>query len=119
LAEHRVKGPIVTTRSDKDTAVGRYYPRGAQIKRQLLLDDLPPYPRYGGVGTFGFQGLGSVAHDLPVRAAEAAYGFHGGSVYNVDASKVITEGSGPSGAHSDIAHPQIAHLQWQAAMAAL
>ena len=117
LADGLVKGPVVTTRSDHDTAVGRLYPLGAKIKRQYLLDP-PVFPQYGGVGAFGFQGLGAVAQDLPVRAATRPYGFEAGTVYNVNATRVIAHGTGPSGAHSDIAHPEIVHLQWQAATAA-
>ena len=49
-----VRGPIVTTRSSHDTAVGRFYPLGAQIRKQLVLGD--QLPAYGGIGSFGIQG---------------------------------------------------------------
>jgi hypothetical protein len=45
---------------------------------------------------------------------ESVYGFRGGRVYNLDASGFINEGSGASGAHSDIAKPAVAHAFWQA-----
>src|SRR3546814_1454177 len=54
-------GPIVTTRSVHDTAVGKYYPMGARLSGSRTLAELP---KYGGVGSFGLQGLGSQAHDL-------------------------------------------------------
>lgn len=117
VADRLVNGPVVTTRSDHDTAVGRLYPLGARIKRQYLLDP-PAFPKYGGVGAFGFRGLGSAAQDMFVGAVTRQYGFQPGTIYNVDATRVIKDGEPPSGAHSDIAHPEIAHLQWQAATAA-
>ena len=49
-----VRGPIVTTRSTHDTAVGRFYPIGAQIRQQLVLGN--DFPAYGGIGSFGIQG---------------------------------------------------------------
>ena len=56
----------MTTRSSHDSAVGRFYPLGAQIKRQLVLgNDLPAY---GGIGAFGIQGVGKV-EDMPMRPA--------------------------------------------------
>ena len=61
-----VRGPIVTTRSTHDTAVGRLYPLGAQVKKQLVLgNDLPAY---GGIGSFGIQGAKGI-EDMPMRAA--------------------------------------------------
>jgi hypothetical protein len=55
LSSRLVRGPIVTTRSKFDTAVGRFYPMGARIKQQLVLGN-EKYPEYGGIGTFGIQG---------------------------------------------------------------
>ena len=34
---------------------------------------------------------------------------------NLDATEVIKNGTGPSGAHSDICHPAVAQTVWQAA----
>src|SRR3546814_19343642 len=45
----QVRGPIVTTRSVHDTAVGRYYPMGARLSGSRPLAELPTY---GGVGSF-------------------------------------------------------------------
>jgi len=110
-----VGGPIVTTRSTFDHAVGTFFPLGARLGNDLLLgQDLP---KFGGVGTFGIRGTPTKAtHDLSVLNADAEYGFDGGQIYNIDASTVIRHGGWPSGAHSDIAHAQIAHLFWQAAL---
>ena len=116
LSDRLVNGPVVTTRSAHDTAVRRFYPLGAQLKKQYLLDP-PRYPQYGGVGCHGLQGLAPAAQDLPIRGPAHPYGFQKDVVYNLDATRVIANGSGPSGAHSDIAHLEVAHVQWQAALA--
>jgi len=113
-----VKGPIVTTRSKFDTAVGRYYPQGAKLKRQYVLVDTT-FPKYGGVGSFGIQGTAAQPQDLPIKPPTSAYGFKGGSIYNVEASRVIKASDGPSGAHSDIAHPEVAHIFWEAVLSGL
>ena len=108
-----VRGPIVTTRSSHDNAVGRFYPLGAQVRQQLVLgNDLPAY---GGIGTFGIQGQPG-AVDLPMRAATFAYGFQPGTIYNLESSAIICNGGGASGAHSDIAHPEVAHAFWAAVL---
>lgn len=108
-----VRGPLVTTRSTHDTAVGRFYPLGAQLKRQLVLGG--DYPAYGGIGTFGIQGIAGV-EDMAMQSARFAYDFSDGRVYNLEASDIIRHGDGASGAHSDIAHPEVAHAFWGAVL---
>ena len=53
----RVAGPIITSQSTFDTAVGRFYPLGAGAARQV---DFAPgqLPKYGAVGAFGLRGPG-------------------------------------------------------------
>ena len=113
VADKRVKGPIVTTQSKRDTAVGAFYPIAAGIALQVAF--APGHlPKYGGLGAFGIQGPGLTTHDLVMGDAAHAYGFEGGHVYNLEATGVIKEGGGASGAHSDIARPEVAHAMWQA-----
>jgi len=113
-----VQGPIVTTRSTFDHAVGTFFPLGAKLGDERLLDD--ELPEFGGVGAFGIQGTAaSTTHDMPVLNASADYSFDAGQIYNIDASKVICHGNWPSGAHSDIAQPPIAHLFWRAALSGI
>jgi hypothetical protein len=114
LRDGLVQGPLVTTRSMHDTAIGRFYPLGALLKKQFLLDS--DYPVYGGIGAFGIQGIVG-AEDMPMQPATFIYRFHGGRVYNLEASNIIRNGSGASGAHSDIAHPEVAHAFWSAVLA--
>lgn len=116
-APHMVGGPIVTTRSSHDSAVGTFFPIGATLGQERTLgeDDLP---EYGGIGTFGVRGT-QPAFDRPIDNASATYHFDPGSVYNIEASSVISRGGFPSGAHSDIAHPEVAHVFWEAALSGI
>ncbi len=112
----RVAGPVITTQSRFDTAVGRWYPLAAGAARQVefALDRLPTY---GGVGAFGLRGPGLDLVDLDMQAADQAYDFGGGRIYNLESSGVIRNGGGAAGAHSDIVHPEVAHAVWSAALA--
>jgi hypothetical protein len=115
LKKNLVQGPIVTTRSKHDRAVGTLYPTAVKLAGQYVLGE--EFPRYGGIGTFGAQGLGGRTADLVMLQTTEAYRFKKDWVYNIDASGVIKNGGGFSGAHSDIAHPAVAHAMWQAVLA--
>lgn len=115
LTKELVRGPIVTTRSSYDKAVRKLYPFAVRLARQYLLGkDLP---KYGGIGTFGAQGLGDMVEDLEMHSATQDYKFMPKRVYNLEASNTIKNGAGFSGAHSDIAHPEVAHAIWSAILA--
>lgn len=111
VAEKRVRGPIVTTWSTHDGAVGNLYPMAARLGLQ---DTLASYPRFGGVGAYGLQGVGKLAHEIVIGDDVVDYKWQPGQIYNVQSSRIIAQGDGVSGAHSDIAHPEVAHLAWQA-----
>jgi hypothetical protein len=117
VVEDRVAGPVVTTQSRFDTAVSRWYPLGARVARQVAFA-ATHFPIYGGVGTFGLRGPGLEVVDGLLQGVDRDYGFRPGKLYNVECSRVIHKGGGQSGAHNDIAYPEIAHLVWSAAMAA-
>lgn len=112
-----VGGPIVTTRSSHDSAVGTFFPLGATLGHERTLGD-DDLPEYGGIGTFGARGTQPIVDRL-IDSASAAYHFDPGSVYNIDASSVISHGDFPSGAHSDIAHPEVVHIFWEAALSGI
>jgi hypothetical protein len=116
VAAHRVEGPVVTTQSRFDKAVGRWYPLAAGAARQAAFAP-GELPRYGGVGTFGLRGPGLDLADQDMQAADKPYDFQGGRIYNLESSSVIKAGGGASGAHSDIAHPEVGHVVWSAACA--
>ena len=115
VSDGRVAGPIVTTRSEFDTAVGRLYPVAAGVADQVTFAP-GELPTYGGVGAFGARGPGLDIVDSKMLAATAAYDFGAGRIHNLEASGVIREGGPPSGAHSDIAKPEVAHVVWAAAI---
>jgi hypothetical protein len=112
IEQGRVAGPIVTTQSKRDTAVGVFYPIAAGVAFQTAFG--LELPKYGGLGAFGIQGPGLTTHDLAIADAAHDYGFTGGHIYNLEATDVIRDGGGASGAHSDIARPEVAHAMWEA-----
>jgi hypothetical protein len=71
-------------------------------------------PKYGAIGAFGIQGPGADAKNVMILGPERAYDFEPGKIYNIDSSRVINVGGGFSGAHSDIAKPEVAHAVWEA-----
>ena len=111
----KVSGPILTSISAKDTAVGRYYPiaAGARGDVQFAPGTLP---KFGGIGSFGARGPGLNIVDLDLQPANYAYQFQPGHIYNIESTKYICEGGGTAGAHSDIAKPEVAHAFWCAVM---
>ena len=113
IAERLVNGPIVTTQSVHDRAVGKFYPLGAEAGREVSFAP-GQLPKYGGVGTFGAQGPGVSVEERTMLPASESYDFRPHIIYNLDASEVIKDGEGPSGAHSDICHPEVAHAAWEA-----
>ncbi len=119
LAMGKVAGPLITTQSRFDTAVGKFYPIGSGLAGQVVYDlEEDGLPTFGGVGAFGIRGLpagGSV--QTKMLPASGAYSFAPGKVYNLDSNDFINHGDGASGAHSDISGPEVAHAIWQAAIA--
>jgi pimeloyl-ACP methyl ester carboxylesterase len=113
MAEGLVQGPVVTTTSVRDRAVGVFYPLGARTQQQIALAP-GQLPVYGGVGTFGIQGADLQIADETLGPAGDPYDFRAGPVYNLDSDAIIAKGGGASGAHSDICHPEVAHAVWQA-----
>jgi hypothetical protein len=113
VRERKVRGPVMTTQSVYDTAVGKLYPLAAGLAGQVSFAP-GELPKYGAVGAFGVRGPGVEAVDLEILPADGDYGFTPGGVYNVESSRVICEGRGPAGAHSDIAKPEVAHILWSA-----
>ncbi|NGZ09589.1 MAG: hypothetical protein CV088_09395 [Nitrospira sp. LK70] len=112
IEQNKVSGPIVTTQSKHDTAVGKFYPIAAGVAFQTAFPG--QLPKYGGLGAFGIQGEGLMLHDLALGTSRHTYNFEKAHVYNLECTNVIKEGSGASGAHSDIAKPEVAHAMWEA-----
>lgn len=88
-------------------------PLGAAAGRQLSYAP-GEFPKYGALGAFGARGPLPAVEDRRMHAADQAYDFRPGTVYNLESSNVIAKGGGSSGAHSDICHPEVAHAVWSA-----
>src|SRR5260370_391889 len=119
ITSGRVRGPLITTQSSHDTAVGRLYPRASAVSTEISFAG-EELPKYGAIGAFGLQGLpGEVKTDGAMLPAIGEYEFERGRVYNLEASQFISRGTGSSGAHNDIDGPEVAHAIWQAAFASV
>jgi hypothetical protein len=121
LKRGAVRGPVVTTQSTFDRAVGMCYPLAvAAVAASAVFDSSAvsdaQLPRYGAIGTFGIRGVDG-CETRTMLAASGEYRFQPGKVYNVESSQFIRKGGGVSGAHSDIDGPEVAHVLWQAALA--
>jgi hypothetical protein len=101
----RVAGPLVVSFSVHDLAVGRLYPLASMSSRDDTAgaDDL--LYRWGGMGHDGAQASG--AGQAPLAAVGAAYPFQPGGFTNLDCNAIVSRGGPPSGAHSDIFHPEL------------
>lgn len=115
-----VDGPIVTSQSQFDYALGKFYPAGVRVAawipggaNHLVLGKIP---KWGAVGTFGLQGTG--AERLKIAEIKADTHLAAGTVYNINGDTVIddTKSGGWGGAHNDIAHPETGLLAWRAAL---
>jgi hypothetical protein len=103
----RINGPLVACFSEHDAAVGTFYPLAsfaAQSDSAAVNDALF---RWGGMGANGAQAVGAPLDAIQPAGPGAAYRFGVGRALNVDASQVVRTGGPPSGAHSDIVHPEL------------
>jgi hypothetical protein len=111
--QQRVDGPLVVTHSVHDDAVGRAYPVASLAAGQDAADVADWMMRWGAIGHSGALAVDAAA--APLGAAGTAYTLAQGRFLNLDGDEVIKQGDPPSGAHSDIFHPQLA---WAALSAA-
>lgn len=110
----RVTGPLVACYSSHDSAVGLFYPVASMTVNDDaagLTDDL--MFRWGGIGHDGAQGV--TAGTVPLQAVRGRYHFAGSRFTNIDSSAIVCHGKPPSGAHSDIVHPELAWAMLTAA----
>jgi hypothetical protein len=111
----RVLGPVITTQSEHDLAVGHWYPLAARPAEHVVYA-MESYPAYGALGAFGAHGPGVEPEDRTMLASSEPYSFRRGKLYNLDGSQYICHGDELSGAHSDITGPEVAHAVWEAAI---
>jgi len=106
--EAKVSGPIVACFSEFDTAVGDMYvlaSMAAQENAAAVAASLQP--EWGGMGHDGVQG-GVTVSALSIVSGTTTYPVAQQGFVNVDAKAVVCTGHFPSGAHSDIFHPELA-----------
>ncbi len=109
----RVDGPLMATHSLKDLAVGNSYPAASIVARQDAADATDLQYRWEAMGHDGAQAVNAASGTL--GGIQTAYAFEKGQWLNLDGNEIIVLGDPPSGAHSDIVHPEIA---WAALTAA-
>ncbi|MDJ0381568.1 serine-threonine protein kinase [Streptomyces sp. G-G2] len=104
--EDRVAGPVVACHSDFDTALKVLYPLASR-----MAGDATGFAgfdaRWGAVGHDGLQlpGTPRLSLDAALRG-----GLPTAGCVSVDAASVVRRGGPPSGAHSDVCHPELARL---------
>ncbi len=102
----RVDGPLAVSHSRFDSAVGTFYPLASVVSGEDAAGFAERMYRWGAIGSDGAQASDATTADLgPVGAP---YDLAAGRIVNLDANRVITAGGPPSGAHSDIFHPEVA-----------
>ena len=102
----RVDGPLLTTHSLKDLAVGNAYPAASIVGGADASAATDLLYRWEGMGHDGAQGVN--AQNATLCDVKIPYSFQTGQWTNLDGNQVIVEGGPPSGAHGDIVHPQTA-----------
>ena len=106
----RVDGPFTVCFSSHDRALGTMYPLASMASGDNAsagVDPLAPWRAMGSHGAFDAttDSLGSVGKE---------YQFQPGAILNLNSSDIVIKDAGPSGAHSDIFHKELA---WVAALA--
>jgi hypothetical protein len=105
----RVDGPLLTTHTLKDGAVGMAYPLASMIAGEDASDASDRAYRWGAMGHDGAQAVNAASSTL--GAPGTSYLLPKGQWLNLDANAVIVNGPPPIGAHGDIVHP---HTAWAA-----
>jgi hypothetical protein len=108
LARRAVSGPIVTTQSVNDRAVGLAFPAAVGLVGEV--DFAAHLPKFGGIGAWGIQGT-TIAEARDMLDERGEYRFAPGRIYNLNGSRFIPD-------HSGIDGPEVAHTLWQAVGAA-
>lgn len=105
-ADAKVDGPLITTHSLYDLAVGAAYPLAAFVARDDVAMAGDADYRWSAMGHDGAQSVNAVS--LPLDGERGSFPFHAGQWLNLDGNRIIRTGGPPSGAHGDIVHPETA-----------
>jgi hypothetical protein len=103
---NRVDGPMLSTFSAADRAVGWWYPNASMLAHQDAQSLADLAYQWGGMGHDGFQQASPGGTGLTLKGTK--YPFAKGGIYLLDANAVIKKNlSAFSGAHSDIVHDEV------------
>ena len=111
----RVDGPLTVCFSVHDGAVGKLYPLASIASGDDSAAAQDPLYRWGGMGADGAQGVDATLDAIQAAGRDASYRFSPDRILNIDASEVVRRGGPPSGAHSDIIHPELSWVVLAAA----
>lgn len=106
----RIDGPLAVCFSSHDDAVGRFYPLACITSGDDSAAAQDRFYRWGGMGHDGAQAVQAVQAKLDAlqpAGPASSYRFEDGKALNIDASEIVSRGGAPSGAHSDIVHPEL------------
>jgi hypothetical protein len=103
----RIDGPLTVCFSSHDSAVGTFYPLASIASGDDSAAADNPLYRWGAMGADGAQGVDATLVSIYAEGPGTEYPFATGQVLNIDASEVVRAGGPPSGAHSDIVHPEL------------
>jgi hypothetical protein len=106
-----IDGPLVVAYSKFDRAVGTFYPMASMASGDDAagLAD-PALFRFGGMGFDGAKGLKTTNVAIAAAGPGVTYPCAPHAVLNVDAARIVCRDDNPSGAHSDIVHPELTWL---------
>ncbi|MET9363801.1 serine-threonine protein kinase [Streptomyces sp. NPDC006632] len=107
-AQNGLDGPVVSCYSHFDTALGVIYPLASALSGDYA-SALPGQD--GRWWAIGHDGIQAVSPCTTLTLAEALRdGVPDSGCVSVDAAAVVKSGGPPSGAHSDICHPELARV---------
>jgi len=104
---------VCSSSSEVRTAVGTFYPLASLAAGQDAAGESELLYRWGAMGHDGAQEVGAL--EVSLAAVSQPYAFAESRFVNVDCNEVVRNGGPPSGAHSDIFHPELGWLAVSAA----
>ena len=113
--QQRIDGPLTVVHSDHDSAVGTFYPLASLAAGDDTAGAQSALYRWGGMGADGAQNADARRDAIQPAGPGTTYRFSRDQILNVDASTVVRAGGPPSGAHSDIVHPEVSWIVLAAA----
>lgn len=104
-----IDGPLTACYSTFDGALANLYPLASFAANQATSAFHVDQQQWGAIGADGAQGpvQGANVTTAPIGDVGVAYPFTPSRALNIDASRIVCRGNPPSGAHSDIVHPEL------------